>query len=279
MQRYSPMHKPEPDLPGLNPARFANRAGFGSSHHNRLHSPLHLVATPTLLNLAAPCNSGLPLVVSSPLSLPFSSSSSHSSSVVPATSIVVAAPLQLQSALARCPSISPRCPPSPLLTLPIYHSCNIHHHHHSPLPLWLSLVVVVAVAVVLRLATQNVRDYGFAGSIIVTDESMEEEGFALNLKTSRQFARTQVRFLLADIASVPGYRFVQWLELVRKRTSQYRSSGFPNHPLRQPTMPLRSISCSQERYRRIPWRLSASMSASDFNIRFGSASVTNISIR
>ncbi|KAL5973309.1 hypothetical protein ACLOJK_029959 [Asimina triloba] len=26
-----------------------------------------------------------------------------------------------------------------------------------------------------------------------------------------------VRFLLADIASVPGYRFVQWLELVPKR--------------------------------------------------------------
>ncbi|KAL5983680.1 hypothetical protein ACLOJK_017771 [Asimina triloba] len=70
---------------------------------------------------------------------------------------------------------------------------------------------------------------------------------------------SQVRFLLADIASVPGYRFIQWLELVRKRTSQYRSSGFPNHPVRQPTMPLRSISCSQERYRRIPWRLSASI--------------------
>ncbi|KAL5972426.1 hypothetical protein ACLOJK_041680 [Asimina triloba] len=122
-----------------------------ATHHSRLLSPLHLAATPTLLNLAAPCNSGLPLAVSSPLSLPFPSSSSHSSSVVPAASIVVAAPLRLQSA-----------------------------------------VVVVAVAVVLRLATQNVRDYGFAGSIIVTDESMEEEGFALNLKTSRQFARTQV---------------------------------------------------------------------------------------
>ncbi|KAL5997754.1 hypothetical protein ACLOJK_008684 [Asimina triloba] len=41
------------------------------------------------------------------------------------------------------------------------------------------------------LAAQNVRDYGFAGSVAVTDESMEEEGFALNLKTSGQFSRPQ----------------------------------------------------------------------------------------
>ncbi|KAL5983926.1 hypothetical protein ACLOJK_018024 [Asimina triloba] len=42
------------------------------------------------------------------------------------------------------------------------------------------------------LAAQNVKDYGFAGSVAITDESMEEEGFTLNLKTSGQFARPVV---------------------------------------------------------------------------------------
>ncbi|KAL5975899.1 hypothetical protein ACLOJK_020227 [Asimina triloba] len=260
----------------LCPATTAVYTPLSISLRHRHYSTSLPPATPVSLSpspLPSPCHVHPPL-----LTLLVSSLQHPSSSLLPATPVGVGPlPLYLSPSSSFSSSHSSHLPflqhpspsslPSPSLALSVFClSTSV-------------VVVVVAVAVVLRLATQNVRDYGFAGLIIVTDESMEEEGFALNLKTSRQFARTQVRFLLADIASVPGYRFVQWLELVRKRTSQYRSSGFPNHPLRQPTMPLRSISCSQERYQRIPWRLSASMSASDFNIRFGSASVTNISIR
>jgi hypothetical protein len=35
--------------------------------------------------------------------------------------------------------------------------------------------------------------------------------------------------MLGDIAAGPAFRFTQWLQLVRKRTSNYRSSGFPRH--------------------------------------------------
>lgn len=40
----------------------------------------------------------------------------------------------------------------------------------------------------------------------------------------------QVLYMLGDLTAGPAYRFTQWLELVRKRTSQYRSSGFPHRP-------------------------------------------------
>ncbi|KAK2438945.1 dual specificity protein phosphatase [Trifolium repens] len=36
-------------------------------------------------------------------------------------------------------------------------------------------------------------------------------------------------YMLGDIAAGPAFRFTQWLQLVRKRTSNYRSSGFPRH--------------------------------------------------
>ncbi|GAU25480.1 hypothetical protein TSUD_71340, partial [Trifolium subterraneum] len=37
-------------------------------------------------------------------------------------------------------------------------------------------------------------------------------------------------YMLGDIAAGPAFRFTQWLQLVRKRTSNYRSSGFPRRP-------------------------------------------------
>ncbi|KAL5979036.1 hypothetical protein ACLOJK_018933 [Asimina triloba] len=176
-----------------------------------LTSGQYLIGIVYMLSLGFPlpspsrCPPATPITVvrrPSPLSLspPFSSSSSHSSNAVPATSITIAAPLHLRSPLARRPSPSPRHPHSPLLTLPIYHPRNIHRHHHSLLPLRLSLEVTIKVGVEsamgdekedFGLAVQNVRDYGFAGSVVVTDESIEEEGFALNLKTFGLFARPQ----------------------------------------------------------------------------------------
>lgn len=48
----------------------------------------------------------------------------------------------------------------------------------------------------------------------------------------------QVLYMLGDITAGPAYRFAQWLELVRKRSSKYRSSGFPR---RADSMPLRLV--------------------------------------
>lgn len=43
---------------------------------------------------------------------------------------------------------------------------------------------------------------------------------------------SRVMYMLGDLTAGPAFRFSQWLELVRKRTSQYRSSGFPHRPPR-----------------------------------------------
>ncbi|OMO94706.1 hypothetical protein CCACVL1_05877 [Corchorus capsularis] len=48
---------------------------------------------------------------------------------------------------------------------------------------------------------------------------------------------SRVLYMLGDITAGPAYRFTQWLELVRKRSGKYRSSGFPNRPYRLDTMP------------------------------------------
>ncbi|KAJ7945637.1 Dual specificity protein phosphatase PHS1 [Quillaja saponaria] len=41
---------------------------------------------------------------------------------------------------------------------------------------------------------------------------------------------SRVLYMLGDITSGPAFRFTQWLELVRKRSAKYRSSGFPHRP-------------------------------------------------
>ncbi|KAH9770214.1 Dual specificity protein phosphatase PHS1 [Citrus sinensis] len=53
-------------------------------------------------------------------------------------------------------------------------------------------------------------------------------------------ATSRVLYMLGDITAGPAYRFTQWLELVRKRSAKYRSSGFPHRPYRLDTMP---VSC------------------------------------
>lgn len=48
---------------------------------------------------------------------------------------------------------------------------------------------------------------------------------------------SRVLYMLGDITAGPAYRFAQWLELVRKRSSKYRASGFPRRPHRTESMP------------------------------------------
>ncbi|XAR50379.1 Phosphoprotein phosphatase [Bertholletia excelsa] len=49
---------------------------------------------------------------------------------------------------------------------------------------------------------------------------------------------SKVLYMLGEIAAGPAYRFTQWLELVRKRSGRYRSSGFPNRSQGADAMPL-----------------------------------------
>lgn len=51
----------------------------------------------------------------------------------------------------------------------------------------------------------------------------------------------QVPCMLGDITVGQAYQFTQWLELVRKRSSNHCSSGFPHWPHRVDTMLLRLI--------------------------------------
>ncbi|XP_027125507.1 dual specificity protein phosphatase PHS1 [Coffea eugenioides] len=51
---------------------------------------------------------------------------------------------------------------------------------------------------------------------------------------------SRVLYMLGDITAGPAYRFAQWLELVRKRSGKYRSSGFPHRQHRAAIMPLSS---------------------------------------
>ncbi|XP_059649367.1 dual specificity protein phosphatase PHS1-like isoform X2 [Cornus florida] len=51
-------------------------------------------------------------------------------------------------------------------------------------------------------------------------------------------ATSRVLYMLGDIWAGPAYRFTQWLELVRKRSGSYRSSGFPRRPHKGDTVPM-----------------------------------------
>lgn len=42
----------------------------------------------------------------------------------------------------------------------------------------------------------------------------------------------QMLHLLGDMTASPAYRFAQWLDSVRRRSSKLRSSGFPNRSMK-----------------------------------------------
>ncbi|KAH6781895.1 dual specificity protein phosphatase family protein [Perilla frutescens var. frutescens] len=52
---------------------------------------------------------------------------------------------------------------------------------------------------------------------------------------------SRVLYMLGDITAGPAYRFAQWLELVRKRSSKYRASGFPHRPHHTESMLIRLV--------------------------------------
>ncbi|TKY73702.1 Dual specificity protein phosphatase PHS1 [Spatholobus suberectus] len=52
---------------------------------------------------------------------------------------------------------------------------------------------------------------------------------------------SKVLYMLGDITAGPAFMFAQWLQLVRKRTSNHRSSGFPHRPSTMPSSPGESI--------------------------------------
>ncbi|XP_057420318.1 dual specificity protein phosphatase PHS1-like [Lotus japonicus] len=55
-------------------------------------------------------------------------------------------------------------------------------------------------------------------------------------------ATSRVLYMLGDITAGPAFRFTQWLQLVRRRTAKYRSSGFP----RRLSITMSSSSCIRE---------------------------------
>ncbi|KAI3521089.1 hypothetical protein L1887_10548 [Cichorium endivia] len=57
---------------------------------------------------------------------------------------------------------------------------------------------------------------------------------------------SRVLYMLGDIAAGPAFRFTQWLELVRKRSGKYKSSGFPHRPHRLDNMLLSAGDSSLE---------------------------------
>ncbi|XP_073141144.1 dual specificity protein phosphatase PHS1-like isoform X2 [Henckelia pumila] len=50
-------------------------------------------------------------------------------------------------------------------------------------------------------------------------------------------ATSRVLYMLGDITAGPAYRFAQWLELVRRRSSKYPASGFPHRSHHAEGMP------------------------------------------
>lgn len=81
---------------------------------------------------------------------------------------------------------------------------------------------------------------------------------------------SRVLYMLGDITSGPAYRFAQWLELVRKRSSKYRSSGFPR---RVDSMPLSAEELSLDQIDPLPSEQTTEVSLWE---RLGKAAVLDI---
>lgn len=75
----------------------------------------------------------------------------------------------------------------------------------------------------------------FYSEKIDTEIENKKKGFGLRCW------EMQVLYMLGDITAGPAYRFAQWLELVRKRSSKYRASGFPHRPHHTESMPVRLV--------------------------------------
>ncbi|KAL0658799.1 hypothetical protein Bca4012_079384 [Brassica carinata] len=69
--------------------------------------------------------------------------------------------------------------------------------------------------------------------VVVSQEKDEEKDLDLGHCDEHESplpltVTSRVLYMLGDIAAGPAYRFTQWLDLVRKRSATYGSSGFPH---------------------------------------------------
>ncbi|KAL8250283.1 hypothetical protein R6Q59_033976 [Mikania micrantha] len=84
---------------------------------------------------------------------------------------------------------------------------------------------------------------------------------------------SRVLYMLGDIAAGPAFRFSQWLELVRKRSGKYKSSGFPHRPPRLESMLLSAGDLRLELNNSSPFEQVTEISLWE---RLGKASMLNI---
>ncbi|KAJ1411885.1 Tyrosine specific protein phosphatases domain [Sesbania bispinosa] len=83
---------------------------------------------------------------------------------------------------------------------------------------------------------------------------------------------SRVLYMLGDITAGPAFRFTQWLQLVRKRTANYRSSGFPRRL--STTMP--STSSIKESIEEPKWGLHPDQTEISLWERLGNAAMLDI---
>ncbi|KAK9066354.1 hypothetical protein SSX86_013676 [Deinandra increscens subsp. villosa] len=84
---------------------------------------------------------------------------------------------------------------------------------------------------------------------------------------------SRVLYMLGDIAAGPAFRFTQWLELVRKRSGKYKSSGFPHRPQRLDSMLLSAGDLSLDLKNSSPFEQVTEISLWE---RLGKAAMLNI---
>nr|XP_043617318.1 dual specificity protein phosphatase PHS1 [Erigeron canadensis] len=84
---------------------------------------------------------------------------------------------------------------------------------------------------------------------------------------------SRVLYMLGDIAAGPAFRFTQWLELVRKRSGKYKSSGFPRASQRFDSMILSAGDSSLGSTNSLPFEQVTEISLWE---RLGKAAMLNI---
>ncbi|WVZ18625.1 hypothetical protein V8G54_005947 [Vigna mungo] len=101
---------------------------------------------------------------------------------------------------------------------------------------------------------QQKHDPGaFTNSLRTQNQELQGKGEVEKEEAEAPFTlsvTSKVLYMLGDITAGPASMFAQWLQLVRKRTSNYRTSGFPH---RSSTMPSRFSTISSLPYAFLPF--------------------------
>ncbi|ESW09886.1 hypothetical protein PHAVU_009G164700 [Phaseolus vulgaris] len=92
---------------------------------------------------------------------------------------------------------------------------------------------------------QQKQDPGaFTNSLQNPNQELQGKGEVVKEEAEAPFTlsvTSKVLYMLGDITAGPASMFTQWLQLVRKRTSNYRTSGFPHRSSTMPSSPGESI--------------------------------------